>query len=612
MKTRKQFAIASVVMLCSLLAGVEAKAQAYSSGGGSETGHKSTLGYENTASGNYSLAAGRSNQTTGEASFALGYQNTATGKYSFAAGWGNQANGQTSFALGYYSKTTGLNSLSLGMHASSQANYGITIGRGLSNTKPLLNTTSGIMLGMYSNVPTLYISQSSGENTTGKIGIGNVTSPQAKLHIKGDATEHADIFLASTGSNNSVIRFRNDDNNITVGSNNAMLFNAASMQFNPTSQVVVNGAFKATGNVVLSALASSTPKLLTVGANGQLATTDLTTEGDNLGNHTATQNLNLNGKKIVNGTTGTGGIFVSTAGKVRIGTGTTTPSNALEVNGTTVSTSLKISGLASPTQKVLTVGTGGQVSATDGSTFADNMGDHTAAQNINLNGKKIVNGTSGAGGIFVSSNGNVGVNTDLPKQMLHLVDGNVLITKLSTRPPGSTNGSLLFGDEATTTHPYGRWGIEYLDQDGVKGLNFWKTADDDGGSLNHVLFLCSEEDWELKGNVGIGTGKPKEKLSVNGKVLAKEVIVTKDPAYWPDYVFAPGYEMMSLAELEAFVNEHHHLPDVPSAKEIGEHGISLGEMNAILLQKVEEMTLRMIEMEKRIQELEAQSDMNTP
>lgn len=464
--------------------------QAFSSGGGSATGYKSTLGLNNTANGNYSLAAG----------------------------WGNQANGQTSFALGYYSKTTGLNSLALGMYASSQADYGITIGRGLSSTKPLSNTTSGIMLGMYSNVPTLYISPSSGENRTGKVGIGNVTDPQAKLHIKGDAIENADIFLASTGSNNSVIRFRNDDNNITVGSNNAMLFNAASMQFNPTSQVVVNGAFKATGNVVLSALASSTPKLLTVGANGQLATTDLTTEGDNLGNHTATQNLNLNGKKIVNGTAGTGGIFVSTAGKVRIGTGTTTPTNALEVNGTTVSTNLKISGLASSTQKVLTVGTGGQVSATDGSTFADNMGDHTATQNINLNGRKIVNGSASTNGLFVGTNGNV--------------------------------------------------------------------------------------------RIGAGSGNPSNALEVNGIVRTKEVLV--EITGWSDFVFEKDYKLMSLAEVEQFVKQHGHLPDIPSANEVEENGIGLGEMNALLLQKIEEMTLHLIEMEKRIQELESQSDMNNP
>ena len=579
MNTRKHNIKKSIVTLSCLLFSVGAMAQAYSSGGGSATGYKSTLGNQNTASGNY----------------------------SFAAGWGCQATGQTSIALGYYSKAEGLNSMALGMYAHSQNAYSITIGRGLSSTKPLSNTTSGIMLGMYSNVPTLYVSPSSGENRTGKVAIGNVTSPLAKLHILGDGVENADILLASTGTNKSIIQFRNSDNNITVGSDNVMKFNAPNMQFYPTGQVAVNGAFKATGNVTLSGLAGSSSKVLTVGTNGQLSSVEYSTFNDNLGNHTAEQNINLNGKKIVNGTSGTGGIFVSTGGKVRIGTGTTAPTNALEVNGTTVSTNLKISGLASSTQKVLTVGTGGQVSSTDVSTFADNMGDHIATQNIDLHNNWIVNGASGLGGIFVSTTGNVGINTELPQQKLHVKDGNILISRLSNRPPGSTNGSLLFGDTITTAHPFGRWGIEYLDQDGVRGLNFWKTSDNIGGPLNYVLFLCSEENDTLKGNVGIGTGNPKEKLTVNGRILAREVIVSNDIRTWPDYVFAPGYEMMSLTELEAYVNEHHHLPDVPSAEEVEEQGIGLGEMNAILLQKVEEMTLRMIEMEKRIHELESQS-----
>lgn len=579
MNTRKHNIKRSIVTLSCLLFSVGAMAQAYSSGGGSATGFKSTLGNQNTASGNY----------------------------SFAAGWGCQATGQTSIALGYYSKAEGLNSMALGMYANSQVAYGITIGKGYSSTKPLANNTGGIMLGTGSNVPTLFISPNNTENQTGKVGIGNVTSPQAKLHIAGDNYEDASILLAAASTRNAVLQFRNNDNKIMVGSDNVMKFNAPNMQFNPTGQVAVNGAFKATGNVTLSGLAGSSSKVLTVGANGQLSSVEYSTFNDNLGNHTASQNINLNGKKIVNGTSGTGGIFVSTGGKVRIGTGTTAPTNALEVNGTTVSTNLKISSLASSTQKVLTVGTGGQVSSTDVNTFADNMGDHIATQNIDLHNNWIVNGASGSGGIFVSTTGNVGINTELPQQKLHVKDGNILISRLSNRPPGSTNGSLLFGDTITTAHPFGRWGIEYLDQDGVRGLNFWKTSDNIGGPLNYVLFLCSEENDTLKGNVGIGTGNPKEKLTVNGRILAREVIVSNDIRTWPDYVFAPGYEMMSLTELEAYVNEHHHLPDVPSAEEVEEQGIGLGEMNAILLQKVEEMTLRMIEMEKRIQELESQS-----
>ena len=537
----------------------------------------------------------------------IGNSTTATGYNSFASGYASEASGHTSTALGREAKALGAYSMALGNFVTASANNSFVIGTGFSSTLPLTNSAAGIMMGVNSQQPTLTITAAASANRTGKITIGNVTTPLAKLHIAGDGVENADILLASTGTNKSIIQFRNSDNNITVGSDNVMKFNAPNMQFYPTGQVAVNGAFKATGNVTLSGLAGSSSKVLTVGTNGQLSSVEYSTFYDDLGNHTAEQNINLNGKKIVNGTSGTGGIFVSTGGKVRIGTGTTAPTNALEVNGTTVSTNLKISGLASSTQKVLTVGTGGQVSSTDVSTFADNMGDHIATQNIDLHNNWIVNGASGLGGIFVSTTGNVGINTELPQQKLHVKDGNILISRLSNRPPGSTNGSLLFGDTITTAHPFGRWGIEYLDQDGVRGLNFWKTSDNIGGPLNYVLFLCSEENDTLKGNVGIGTGNPKEKLTVNGRILAREVIVSNDIRTWPDYVFAPGYEMMSLTDLEAYVNEHHHLPDVPSAEEVEERGIGLGEMNAILLQKVEEMTLRMIEMEKRIQELESQS-----
>ena len=200
--------------------------------------------------------------------------------------------------------------------------------------------------------------------------------------------------------------------------------------------------------------------------------------------------------------------------------------------------------------------------------------------------------------------GYVGINTVTPKQMLHVVGGNILITRTSAKDdkaPGSTNGSILFGDAASTAYPYGRWGIEYLNQDGAQGLNFWKTWDENGGVLNYVLFLCEKEPY--KGNVGIGTKNPTKKLSVNGAVLAKEVVVSNESTYWPDYVFSSDYELMSLGDLEAFVQANSHLPGVPSAAEVEEEGIKLGEMNTVLLQKVEELTRYVIDLQKQIDEL---------
>lgn len=104
------------------------------------------------------------------------------------------------------------------------------------------------------------------------------------------------------------------------------------------------------------------------------------------------------------------------------------------------------------------------------------------------------------------------------------------------------------------------------------------------------------------GNVGIGTATPKEKLSVNGKIRAKEIKV--ETANWPDYVFAEGYNVGTLQELESYIKSNKHLPEVPSAKEAEANGVELGEMYKLLLKKVEELTLYLIEKDKQIKKLE--------
>ncbi|MHA4894137.1 hypothetical protein ACXZ1K_05240 [Pedobacter sp. PWIIR3] len=104
------------------------------------------------------------------------------------------------------------------------------------------------------------------------------------------------------------------------------------------------------------------------------------------------------------------------------------------------------------------------------------------------------------------------------------------------------------------------------------------------------------------GNVGIGTITPSEKLSVNGKIRAREVKV--ETANWPDYVFAKEYELPSLQSTEQQIKEKGHLPGIPSAAEVKANGVDLGEMNAKLLQKIEELTLHLIEQSKRTRKLE--------
>ncbi len=118
------------------------------------------------------------------------------------------------------------------------------------------------------------------------------------------------------------------------------------------------------------------------------------------------------------------------------------------------------------------------------------------------------------------------------------------------------------------------------------------------------------------GNVGIGTNNPDEKLTVNGTIHSKEILVDLNiPA---DYVFQKyytgkselneNYIMLNLEEIEIFTKKNHHLPNIPSAKEIQKEGLHLKQMTNLLLQKIEELTLFLIEQEKRIKVLEANNN----
>ena len=105
-------------------------------------------------------------------------------------------------------------------------------------------------------------------------------------------------------------------------------------------------------------------------------------------------------------------------------------------------------------------------------------------------------------------------------------------------------------------------------------------------------------------NVGIGTMNPDEKLTVKGKIHTQEVRVDMAGALVPDYVFENDYKLKTLPEVEEFIKENKHLPEIPSAKEIEKNGLMLAEINMALLKKMEEMTLYMIEQNKKIENLE--------
>jgi hypothetical protein len=114
------------------------------------------------------------------------------------------------------------------------------------------------------------------------------------------------------------------------------------------------------------------------------------------------------------------------------------------------------------------------------------------------------------------------------------------------------------------------------------------------------------------GNVGIGTTTPSAKLFVEGNISANGVItapkITVTQLGWSDCVFDKKYKLRSLSSLESFIKQNKHLPEVPSAKEVEENGISVGDNQVLLLKKIEELTLYVIKQQKQINDLKKQID----
>ena len=183
--------------------------------------------------------------------------------------------------------------------------------------------------------------------------------------------------------------------------------------------------------------------------------------------------------------------------------------------------------------------------------------------------------------ITFQSGGNIGIGTNTPSATLHVN---------STADVGrGQNPAFLIGNRTG--------GHIAIDNNEIGAFN---------NNANSILYINGSNstsntiiNGDGTGNVGIGTMNPNGwRLAVNGNIKTKEVKVTLDD--WPDFVFYDNYKLPTLTEVENHINEKGHLKDIPSAKEVEKNGIFLGEMNAKLLQKIEELTLYTIQQQKEI------------
>jgi hypothetical protein len=295
-----------------------------------------------------------------------------------------------------------------------------------------------------------------------------------------------------------------------------------------------------------------------------------------------------------------------------VGVGTASPATTLDVAGSSVMGGHIEVIRASGSGHTVGLGVDGAGSDWGVALFQDGAKRLVVDQNGGvLLGASYVNGSAPANGLSVQ--GNVGIGTMNPTRRLQVYsneDGDFLPFEVFGKYNGSATPSGGLGIDSAATY----WGVS-LFQNGNKLF----TVDANGGVLIGSGYQSHDAPINgaiIQGNVGIGTSEPTHKLSVNGTIKTKEVIV--ETTGWADYVFADDYALKPLAEVEAHIKQHKHLPGIPSAKEAATQGVSLGEMQARLLAKIEELTLhaiaqekktsvRLLEQEQRIQKLEQEN-----
>lgn len=203
------------------------------------------------------------------------------------------------------------------------------------------------------------------------------------------------------------------------------------------------------------------------------------------------------------------------------------------------------------------------IGATDAQTMTFNTDKSKYAFNIN-----------GTNRMLIQSDGNVGIGLLSPHGRLH-INGGALRLGVGTSETARAANVLAFGDNSYVK--IGEWQKD-----------------------NMLSFMAHSFNFNV-GNVGIGTITPQYKLDVVGTIRAQELIVETTGA---DFVFADDYELRPLNEVKAFIQENKHLPEIQSAKEMQENGVSVSELQTKLLQKIEELTLYILQQEERIKALE--------
>jgi len=275
-----------------------------------------------------------------------------------------------------------------------------------------------------------------------------------------------------------------------------------------------------------------------------------------------------------------------------VGIGTAAPGYLLHVSKNMVSPSIRIQNAG---------GSGGagydmvdNVSGADWRFKATNSGGFKIRDHANALDVIVLESNSAANAVYINSLGYIGMGTTTPTSKLQVEAGDIAM--------GDSYPFLVLNSSIAGANS----GINFQELGTDNGWLFYDESDDvlrinasSGNGYRNDLVIKAD------GRVCIGTTTAATgyALNINGKAVCTEVLV-EALANWPDYVFSEDYDLMTLSDLEQSIKENKHLPGIPSAVEVEENGILLGDMQTKLLQKVEELTLYIIEQDKQIEDLQ--------
>lgn len=318
---------------------------------------------------------------------------------------------------------------------------------------------------------------------------------------------------------------------------------------------------------------------------------------------------------------------------VNVGIGTTSPISRLSIETSDVNVSnllrLEHKGISNSLIFMGTAAANYPVTAHQNANVLESYTDlHISAANTgNIFFETGRTGPAAPVRMTLTNTGNLGIGTTNPVHRLDIANGSVNIgtganiayragsyvsignMSYTNTPYIAFNAFLTTSDIATsknlvTPNYNAGGGLIIRGEGGGSGLHFLQKnyangiAPYDVNSFTEVFTITSA------GTVGVGTTSTgSHKFAVEGSIGARRVKVTQGT--WADFVFDPAYRLQPLNEIENYIKTNRHLPEIPSAAEIQKEGLDLGEMNKKLLQKIEELTLYLIDMKKEINELKA-------